>query len=457
MREHRLKILVVGLGEVGRDVARSLEGAGHRVTAVDPSTDAFHTFNDVDLAFVAGSGTSPKTLKKAGVRECDLLITCTDNDEINLIGALIGKRLGARTTVARLHSSVYEELVSDQDDEGGVHYDMLGIDLVVNPRVLVTEEMVSIARSHGALDVHFFADRQVELAEMRVHGNSEALGRTLAEMTLPQDTLVGAVIRGGEVFVPRGHNRLELDDRVYLFGRTDRIDEAKNLLFTGDETARVAIYADESIGALLAGGLNTHNIETLLIVEDPAQAELLALELPRSAVLNGRGSDLSLLTEERVGKYDIYFAVTDDDESNLMSGLLAKRLGVERVVCLAQRRDFAELYRELGIDVVLSPRQIAADQIISFTRTEPVENFVHLHDGKAEIIEVIAAEKSPITKKPLRAMSLPEGVFLGGILRGGTVIIPDGNTQVRADDLVVVMTLKHSRNQAQKLFRKGFF
>lgn len=457
MRDSRLQILIVGLGEVGRDVARTLESAGHLITGVDTRKNAFDKFNDVDIAFVEGNGASPTILRTAGVRGCDLMIACTSNDEVNLIAALIAKRLGAKATIARVHSSSYEELESAADEEGGLHYGMLGVDFVVNPRVLVTDEMVSIARSHGALDVHFFAERQIELAEMRVHEDSAALGKQLSDISFPADTLVGAVIREGELFVPRGNNRLELDDRVYLFGRTDRMDDAKTLLFRDDGNARVAIYADGTMGVLLAKGLNDNGIETLLIVEDVDDAEAIALALPRSTVLHGSGSDLSLLAEERVGRYDIYFAVTDDDESNLMSGLLAKRLGVNRVVGLSQRHDFTEIYQELGIDVVLSLRQIAADQIISFTRTDPVENFVHLHDGKAEIFEVIAAEKSPITKKPLKAQRLPDGVFMGGILRNGEVLIPNGDTVIQADDLVVVMTLTKMRNQAQKLFRKGFF
>ena len=457
MREHRLNILVIGLGEVGRDVARSLEKAGHRVTGVDPSKVAFDKFSDVDIAFVRGNGASPRILRSAGVQRSDLLIACTENDEVNLIAALIGKRLGAKTTVARLHTSTYEDLNPDDEEEGGVHHGMLGIDLVVNPSVLVTEEMISIARSHGALDVHFFAEQQIELAEMRVHEHSSALGKQLMDISFPDETSVGALIRDGDLMVPRGNNRLELGDRVYLFGRTDRLNDAQDLLSRGTQTARVAIYADKNMGTLLAGGLNSHGIETLVIVEEPDEAEALALSLPNSEVLNGSGSDLNLLREERVGGYDLYFAITDDDEANLMSGLLAKRLGVNRVVCLAEREDFADIYRELGIDVVLSPRQIAADQIISFTRTEPVENFVHLHDGKAEILSIIAAERSPITKKPLRKMSLPDGVFLGGIQRGKQVIIPNGDTRVQSGDLVIVMTLTKVRSKAQKLFRKGLF
>ena len=181
MREHRLKILVIGLGEVGRDVARTLETAGHRVTGVDPQSSAFDKFNDVDIAFVAGNGASPRVLRSAGVRGSDLVIACTDNDEVNLIAALISKRLGAKTTIARLHTSIYEDLDTGEDEEGGLHYGMLGIDFVVNPSVLVTDEMVSIARSHGALDVHFFAEHQIELAEMRVHEDSSALGKHNSE------------------------------------------------------------------------------------------------------------------------------------------------------------------------------------------------------------------------------------------------------------------------------------
>jgi trk system potassium uptake protein TrkA len=207
----------------------------------------------------------------------------------------------------------------------------------------------------------------------------------------------------------------------------------------------------------LASGLSLAGIETLLIVEDRDAAEHLAAKLPKTTVICGQGSDVDLFKQERLGLYDIYFAVTADDESNLISGLLAKSLGVERVACLVQRQDFGTIYPKVGIDVVLSSRQVAADKILSFTQANLVENIVHLSDGRAEVYELTAQPKSAVVKRIVSELKLPDGVFLGGVLRGDAVKMPNGQFQIEPHDRVVVLSLTEQRGAVEKLFRKQLF
>ena len=449
-----MKIVIIGMGEVGWYVAKVLTKTGHDVVAVDTSKEKLEKVSErMDVATVNGYGASPRVLRQAQVHEADLVVGCTDNDEINLIAALAAKRLGAGRTVARLQSSVYEE---DNDDDG-LHYGMLGIDLVVNAEVLVAQEMVRIARSHGALDVHMFAQNRLELAEVEIPADSAVLGQTLADLQMPTHTRVGAVIRGDGLFVPGGSDIMEAGDRVYLFGLSGQMHAAEDLFCHGMQAHRVAIFGGETVGEHLARELSQSGVETLLICEDRSKAEELSIALPEVTVIHGDGTDMAKLEEERVGGYDLYCALTEDDENNLMSGLLAKRLGTPRAACIVHRHAYIEIYRQLGIDVAISPRQIAADHILSYVQPDSVESLAHLGGGSAQVMEVIAAMDSPITAKPVSKLHLPRGIFLGGIVGTDGVRVPSGDDQVEPGDTVVVLALSDQVGAVNKLFRRSLF
>ncbi len=450
-----MNVVVIGMGEVGRYVAEMLQQERHDVVAVDVNRRTIDRINErMDVATLLGYGASPRILAQARVSEADLVVATTDVDEVNLIAALASKRLGASRTIARVQSGVYED-GADEDD--GIHYGMLGIDLVVNPQVLMADEMFQIARSHGALDVHFFANNRIELAEIALPSDSEVLDIPLKNLQMPDHTRVGAVIRDGKLFIPGGDDHLCANDRVYLFGLTGGLLDAEDQFCHGREAARVAIYGSDVTGQRLAQQLSNAGVDTLLMVEDPNEAREIALSLPRVTVVEGDGTDITKLEEEDIGRYDIYFATTDDDENNLMSGLLAKRIGTPRTACKVHRHAYIDIYRQLGIDVALSPRQIAADHILRFARPAQVETVVHLGDGSAEILEIVAAMDSRVTSKPLHKLTLPKGVFFGGVITENDVVVPDGNHCIQPGDTVVVLSLIKQRAAVEKLFRRSVF
>jgi len=452
-----VNVVVIGLGEVGGHVAEVLAGARHEVLAVDLDQERIEQISErLDVATLKGYGANPRTLQLAGVDRADLVVCATDSDEVNLIAALASKRMGAGRTVARLQSGEYEDTEPGEQEEG-VQYGMFGIDMVVNSHILIADEMFDIARSHGALDVHMFANNRIELAEVELPSDSAVLGIPLHRLKLPANTRVGAVIRGDKLFVPNGDDALLAEDRVYLFGLTGLMDEVEELFVHGDSAHRVVIYGGNVIGEHLSRQLAKVGVDVTIIEPNREEAERLSLQLARVTLVHGDGTDFEKLREEEVGRADLYFAVTDDDENNMMSALLAKRLGTPRVCSVVYRHAYIEIYRQLGLDMAISPRQVAADHILRYAQPAQIENLVHLGDGEAEVMEVVAAMESPITAGPLRDLKLPKGISIGGVVGVDSVNIADGNTKVEPGDTVIVLTLESQHKAVAKLFQRGLF
>ena len=357
-----MNIVVIGLGEVGRHLLSVLDKEGHDIVAVDASAKAVQYAEEhYDVASIVGYGASETLLKVAGVARADLVVAVTNHDEMNLIAALAAKQLGAKHVVARVQGTAWSEWTE------GIRYGLLGVDVVINPRVLVAQELSRIARSYGASDVVDLAQDRVELVQIDLD-ESRVLNKPLSAVELPPHTLVSAVVRDGELFVPGGADVLVKGDRVYLIGRPEGVLAAERLFSKEREARRVCIVGGGVVGKSLARDLLQQQATVMMIESDLATAEEVSAEFQGIEVVHGDGTDGALLDEEEVGTYDLFAAVTKRDEINLMAALLAQRAGCKRTATIVQRADYTSIYRQLGIDIVLSPRTVASDQILRFSR-----------------------------------------------------------------------------------------
>ncbi len=442
-------VVMVGMGEVGRYVTQVLQSEQHDVVAIDNDKDALDRVGErADVATLTGYGSSLEVLKQARAHEADLVVAVTNFDEINLLAALASKHLGARRTIARLQGKEYSNI------EEGIQYGMLGIDVVLNPRVLVAQEMAKIARSHGALDVISLAGNRIEVVQLELAANSKVLHKPLLNLHLPEQVLVAAVVRDRELFVPGGADVLLPGDRVYLVGRSGHMESVEEQFCGGREAARVCIVGGGVVGEALARQLVAADIEVLVIEKGRDAAEKLAMAHPKVTVVQGDGTNLTLLEEELVGSYDLFCACSHEDEVNLMSGLLAKRVGVKRTVCLVHRPDYMDIYRQLGIDVVLSPRLVASDHILRWVRQTELKSLTILEGGQAELLELEASEGSRVLGTPIRRLNFPRGAILGAIVSQGTARVPRGDDLIQAGDTVVVLTTSATRSQVERLFKR---
>lgn len=444
-----MRVVVVGMGQVGQHVVAVLEQEGHEVLAVDSSPEVLEELEEAhDVGVMLGHGASRRVLTEAGAADADLVVTVTDNDEVNLVGALLARDLGATRTIARVQAA------HNSEPGWGIQRGLLGLDVAVNPRVLVAEEMARIARSHGALDVLGLVGDRVELVAVELPGDSRVLHKPLAQLQLPAQTLVAAVVRDRELFVPGGADVLLPGDRCWLIGRAGKLEPVQDLFCGGRTATRVAVVGGGVIGNLLARSLAHSGTECLLIERDRKRAERLAADLPDTVVLHGDGTDSALLEEEHIADHDLFCAVTELDEVNLMAALMAKRLGVPRTVSLVHRPDYLDIYRTLGIDVALSPRLAASDHILRHVRRGELKALTVLEEGQADVLEFLAAEGSRVAGLALQRLNLPRGCIIGAIVKGDQVIVPRGSDVIEPGDAVVVLTTRAARSAVERLFRK---
>lgn len=446
-------VVVIGLGEVGRHVVRTLEWEKHDVVAVDSDRAAIDMIEEHhDVMTLQGYGASQRVLRQAEVERADLVVAVTDHDEVNLIAALAARNLGAKRAIARVQGSEWSG-ADVNETPAGIQYGLLGVDVVFNPRVLLAQEIAKIAQSHGALEVLDLANDRVEVVQLELGQQGRMLNKPISKLPMPQQVLVAAVVRDGTLFVPGGTDMLLSRDRIYLVGLPEHMVEAEDLFTHRSEARRVCIVGGGVVGLSLARMLIDAGVEVMIIERSAERAQRLAEVLPTATIVHGDGTDMSLLKEQKVGSYDLFAAVSHEDEVNLMAGLLAKRTGVARTVSLVHRPDYGEIYRQLGIDVVLSPRTVASDHVLRYCRQAELQSLTILEGGQAEILELVTQEGSRIADTPVRRIALPRGALLAAILKGDRVVIPRGDDVVAIGDTVVVLCTPAARKGIARLFK----
>lgn len=448
-----MKILIAGAGEVGFDLGKVLSQERHDVTVLDERQRCLQRVMDnLDVLTVLGSATSPNSLVEAGVRNADLMVSVTNSDEVNIISSMMAKRLGVKTVIARVRN---DELTRP---DSPISPSELGIDLMIHPEQAAAMEIHQLVKRASASDVITLADEKLYMVGFRVESNSEIVGKTLSEIVLKYSTLsfrVVAISRRGRTIIPSGNNRLMALDHAFIITRFDDLKKLAKITGHSDKPLRrIMIAGGNEVGRILASRLSAdkQKWEIKLIEPDEEQATKIANQYRDILVLNGNPTDPNLLVVEGIQEMDAFISVTGDEESNIISCLMAKHLRVKKTVALVSKSQYVPLSQTIGIDAIVNVKASASDEIHRQIRQGMMLTVKALKGIKAEIIEVIAGKNCKLLHKSLRKIKLPEGVVIGGVVSNGEAEIATGNTVIKNGDQVIIFALPRDIEKVEQFF-----
>ncbi len=444
-----MKIIIIGAGEVGFNIAQKLSEEGLDVVLIDKDPEKVRRITEeLDIQALLGSGTSPKVLTESGIKEADLLIAATDSDEVNIIACLLAQNMNQLMhKVARIRNEEYLEHRQIFNPK------VLGIDHIINPQSAMVETILRLMEVPGAAEVIDFAEGRVKLIAFSVSEDSPLAGQRLRSLTKGETKiLIGAIVREDRVIVPRGEDTIEPDDLIYVVTSEDQVAYTLSKFdVVKGELRRVVIVGAGQTGRALARALENKKIYTKVIEKDATTCEALAEELDKVTVIYGDGTDKALLQEEGIEGADFFVVLTGDEENNILISLLAKGLGVKRTITRVNKLGYIPILTAIGIDTVVSTRLSAVKAILQYIRKGKIISVTPIKGEDAEAIEAEALETSEIVGSPLSKVKFPKGAILGGIVRGDEVIIPRGDTVVRPGDRLIIFALRGAVPKLEKL------
>lgn len=436
-----MKIVILGAGQVGTTVARSLSHEDNDITIVDTDADRLRDLaNHLDLRTVQGFGSHPKVLQRAGIEEAELFVAVTNSDEVNMVACQVAYTIyNTPTRIARVRSSEYTDhqiLFSREHSP---------IDVLISPEQLITQHIARLIEYPSALQVFDFADGRAQLVAARADEGGRLVGQQLSilsqHMPSGSDARVAAIYRSGELVIPDGDTTVEEDDTVFFLAATRHIQTMmKEMRPLENPIRRIILAGGGHIGSNLAKLLERdHHVK--VIERDPERAEKIAGELERAIVLVGDCMDEQLLREEAVDASDVYCMLTDDDQANILSALLAKRLGAKRIISIVNRPSYVDLVEAGSIDIAVSPEQITIGALLTHIRRGSMARVHSLRRGSAEAIEAVALgdkHSSKVVGRKVEEIELPPGTTIGAIVQDDDVVIAHHNTVIREHDHVLL-------------------
>ena len=451
-----MKIIILGAGAVGRSLAQNLAKETGDITIVDQDADRLRELQDrFDIRTVRGNGSHPDVLRDAGAEDADMIIAVTKSDEVNMIACQVAYSIfHTPTKIARIRSTAYLEQGSIFRNEA------MPVDHIVNPENIVTEDICRLIDNPGALQVMDFADGQVQLVGIKAYYGGPLVDQELRYLHqhMPTiDTRVAAIFRGDRPITPRGDTKIQADDEVFFIAAAEDIQAVMSeMRQTERPNRRIIIAGGGHIGQGIARILE--NRYRVRIIERSRQRSTdISETLDRAIVILGDASDKDLLLEENIEDTDVFCAVTNDDEANIMSSMLAKSLGAKKVITLINNAAYVELIEGGEIDIVISPQQATLGSILTHIRRGDVVRVHSLRRGAAEAIEAIAhgdSKSSKVIGRTLEEIDLPPGTNIGAIVRGQDVIIAHDHIVVEADDHLILFLVDKTRiPEVEKLFQ----
>lgn len=438
-----MNIIIIGDGKVGYTIAEHLAKEEHDITIIDNNEDALKKADDsLDVMCIKGNGARKSVLLEAGIETADILIAVTSRDEMNMVCCLMAKKICDIRTVARIRDPEYYEEFSDLKQN-------VGIDVVINPEYAAAMEVANILQFPSAMNIEAFFGGRVRMAEFRVQKGEMLDGCSLSKLggKWPENTLILAVERNQEVYIPGGDFEFQGGDRLFAMGQIKSLTEMFQMMHR---------YVQKVHSVMIAGGGRTAyyltkiitklNISVKIVEISSKKCRKLSEDLPQAMIIEGDGTERDVLETENIEDVDAFITMTGRDEENLITAMYAVERGVDKVIALTTRVNLPSIINKLGLDSVISPKLVTASYIIGYVRGiqnsegSIVESLYKIVDGKAEIISFIANKASKVLNIPLKDLKLKKEVLVACIQHGSQIIVPHGNEQIIAGDKVLIVT-----------------
>ena len=451
-----MKIVIIGLGTIGKTILKSLSGEGHTITIIDEDKDKVETLIEkYDVFGVVGNGACLDIQKEAHVGEADLAIVLTNSDELNVFACLVAKKAGVKNTIARVRNPAYSKQIMDMKAE-------LGISMIVNPERETANEIYNRISLPSIAQVEHFAKGRVWLVEIVAEKGCGLIGETLISLgrKLQSKVLICAVQRGSQVFIPTGNFMIEEGDRIH-FTSDVRIlrDFLAEINLIKLPLKHIMILGGGKLSYYLADELAKKKYKIKIIEADRQKAEDLADQLPRVTVVHGNGTQHDLLMEEGIASMDAFVALTDIDEENMVVSMFANKMKVRKTITQIKSDNLYSMLNELNLSNTISPKRIVANRVISYirsvsnTRGSNVLTLSRLVNNQVEALEFAAKKQENFYDRPFKELQLKENCLIACIIRKNEVIIPGGNTCIKLGDNVIVVTTHKNFDDLADVFR----
>ncbi len=447
-----MKILIVGAGAVGLNLARQLSNEAHDISIVEQDMALVRKISDkLDALIVTGNATSKSTLEAAGIQDVDMVLAVTDSDETNIIVCLLAHAYGVKTKIARVRNEDFAAIKSGKDD-------LFHVDYMVSPEQITVDSIVNMIETPGAIYVADFTVGDILLRGFHVPTDAPIVGkkiRQIKEIESMDSFLIVAVQRKDEMIIPVGDTQIQPDDNIFvLVARAGLPFFLPMVNRRAGEVEKIIIYGATRTGVKLAKRLEHSPISATIIEPDGEKANAAATELSEATILHGEATDVGLLREASIKDVDFFIALSEDEQSNILSALIAKKNGTKKTIVLTNDPQFVPVLSsvDIDIDIVINPRLITAGSILQHIRRGRILSIAKLPGSEAEVMELVAGDDSKIVGKQLAKIRFPEGALLGAIVRNGTMLIPNGESVVNPGERVVVFTLPKALEKVQSLF-----
>ena len=449
-----MNILIVGAGIVGFNLAQELSHEGHDISIIDADPEKIKLISEkLDVLAVRGNGCLPSTLIQGRIRDAEMVIAVTDKDEINLMVCFLAHKFEVKERFARLRNM---ELTGESQV---FKPEELFVDHAINPAEIIIDSILKIIKTPGAVNVAEFADGQIFFRGFDVPADAPLAGKSIEEIREVCELnafLVVAIVREGKMIIPKYENRIQAGDKIYVLVDHDFLPLILPMLNRQvDEIQKIIIYGASQIAVHLARELNEFISDVSIIEPSLEKANEAADTLEDTVILHGSGTDPDLFNDINMKDADLFLALSNNDEMNILSALLAKKHGAKRAAVITNDPDYLPILDSIGMDVTINPRLITVSEILKHLRKGQVVNLYKLIEGEAEVLEIVISAESAAVGRLINQLHMPEQAIIGAVLRvDGEMVVPGGSTEILEGDTVIVVTLPDCIGKIEKIFGK---